>query len=174
MVANPPWHPAPDRLAAFGWGQLDEVATAAIEAYLAVCDACCAAVADLPDNVVLAALRRRPPGPAETASLASAGDPASEWRPRSRGVPGPPAVRGAWGAGAGGWAGCTGPGAGSWPAPSSSRRLNPGGWAARWPSSGFAGRRERPAGWLAAPGHMLPGRVYNPHFLARPVHAAAV
>ena len=50
-------HPSPDQLAAFGLGQLDEAASAAVETHLNLCDSCRTAVEDAPPDSLVLALR---------------------------------------------------------------------------------------------------------------------
>jgi serine/threonine protein kinase/putative intracellular protease/amidase len=50
-------HPSPERLAAFGLGQLDPADQAEVERHVADCDSCCQVLRAVPDDTILARLR---------------------------------------------------------------------------------------------------------------------
>ena len=50
-------HPTHQQLAAFLWGQLDNVEQAAIESHVAVCAVCCKILGEIPDDTMLGRLR---------------------------------------------------------------------------------------------------------------------
>ena len=83
-------HPSPEELAAFACGRLDAEAQAAIARHVATCDTCCDVFRGLPDDSLVAALRRvtAPAGPAPDALV----PPARE--PPAAGLPLPPELAG--------------------------------------------------------------------------------